>query len=296
MTKIYCTFGYECNNNCLFCAVDSEANKNLLLSTADISRFLETLGGMKNVEMELSGGEPTLRPELFYFLERIYANYMNIKYLLLTNGRNFSRMNVAAKISEFNPYSILIPLHGDTCQLHDTITRAPGSFNETMIGIRNLYEHKLNVGLKTVINGLNYERLPQIIELIAKNFPDCPGISINGLDVQGNALVNKDVIGVHLSDAAEHIEKAIDVAHRQGFKIILYSIPPCVLDDDYRKFVGMKRRNSVYIKTPKSNMDYVRLNYGTVEKCKCCRYFAECSGTWHSYYKYYGTDEIKPIE
>lgn len=294
--RIYCVFGYQCNNNCLFCAVNSKSRRNLLLSNADIIRFFDALKDKNDFEIEISGGEPTCRPELFYFLEYLHDNYPYVHYTLLTNGRNFSNVSLALKLSKLNPSNVIIPINADTPELHDQITQSKGSFYETMQGIRNLYDYDVNASLKTVVNGLNYTRLPQIVELVATNFFECPGITINGLDVLGRALINKDIIGVRLRNVAPYVEKAIDVANQYDLKIKVFSIPPCVLSEDYRKFNGVKHRTHVITKTPCVDAHTVALTYGTVEKCRGCRYFKDCTGSWYSYFDVYGTDELHPIE
>lgn len=293
--RIYCAMGYECNNKCLFCAVDSEANQPRRLSNIEIARFLDRLKGMKNIEVEFSGGEPTCRPEFFYFLEQFYQRYPHIKYILLSNGRMFSNLALAEKLADLEPYSVIIPIHGDTPQLHDAITQATGSFSETLQGIHNLYEYGVNAGIKTIVNKLNYEKMPEIIELIAQKYPKCPGIIINGLEIQGRALINKELIGIRLRETIPSIEKAIDSAGRYGIDVKVYSIPPCMFGEDYRKFAAMKLRSTVISKTPKANMCEIPLTYGTIKKCSGCSAERTCTGCWHSYFKAYGTDEIMPI-
>ncbi len=293
--RLYCAFSYECNNNCVHCAVDAENEQKTSLSLTEIIRFLDRLKYMKDFEVELSGGEPTCRPELFYFLERLCTSYPGIRKIVLSNGRNFSKMSLAAKFSELDVDNILIPIHADTPQLHDAISQVRGSFDETMLGINNLYDYGLPVGLKTVINGLNIQHMPQLVELLARKFPKSPGISINGLEMKGKALTNKNMVGVRLKDAAPYIEKAIDAANDLGFKIVTFSIPPCVFSEGYRKYAGVKRRSSVLSKTPKVDLRSVDLTYGTVEKCRTCRYYPHCTGTWYSYLDVYGTEEISPI-
>ncbi len=293
--RLYCAFSYECNNNCIHCAVDAENEQKVSLSLADIIRFLDKLNDIKDFEVELSGGEPTLLPEVFYFLEQLCTSYPEIRKIVLSNGRNFSKIGLAARFSDLDIDNILIPIHADTGQLHDVISQARGSFDETMVGIGNLHEYGLPVGLKTVINKLNFQRMPQLAELMARKFPESPGISINGLEMKGKALTNKNWVGVRLKDAAPYIEKAIDTAKNLGFKIITFSIPPCVFSEGYRKYAGVKRRSSVLSKTPKVDLLSVNLTYGTIEKCKPCRYYPACTGTWYSYLDVYGTEEISPI-
>lgn len=292
--RIYCVLGYACNNNCLLCAVDAEKKKNLSIGKKEIFGLLERLKGPQTVDIEISGGEPTCRQELIIFLEEL-KKLRNVRCILLTNGRNFANISLAEKISELNLFSTLIPVHGDVPEVHDRITQAPGSFAETIQGIRNLYDCNMRVGLKTIVNGLNYKRLPLLVEMIAKTFPECPNFSINGLDVQGKALENIDTIGVRITDAAPYIEKAMDNAEKYGLNLKAYSIPPCLLGAKYRKYLGKKHRSKVTAKTPTTDMEDVELTYGTVEKCTGCSLFEKCTGTWHTYFDHYGTGELKPV-
>ncbi len=293
--RIYCAFGYECNNNCLFCAVDSENNRHTALSNQEIVQFFDLLKNKKDIEIEFSGGEPTARKEFFYFLENISVKYPEIRCVILSNGRNFSNINLAKKMGELYPFSVIIPLHGDTPELHDSITQSSGSFNETMLGIRNMYDYRATVGLKTVVTKMNYKCLPDIVKLVAQTFFDCPGITINGLDMVGKALINKDSMGMRLSDAVPYIEKAIDVANEYGLTIQLRTIPPCMLPKKYRKFAAKELRNSTIIKNPDTDLTRFKLKYGTIKKCEGCSYVSNCMGVWYSYLDIYGTEEINPI-
>lgn len=295
INRLYCAFSYECNNNCIHCAVANESEKRAALSLADVIQLFNRLKDLKDFEIELSGGEPTCCPEFFYFLDMLCTSYPEIKKIVLSNGRNFSKTGITAKFSDYNIDNIMIPIHGDNRQLHDKISQSRGSFDETISGIRNLYEYGLPVSLKTVINGLNFQRIPQLIDMTAQAFPQSHGLSINGLEMKGNALKYKEIVGVRLKDAAPHIEKAIDKAKEQGFRVITYSIPPCVFKEEYRRYVGRKRRTSIITKTPTVDLRSVMLTSGTIEKCKPCKYYQNCTGTWYSYLDVYGTEELSPI-
>ncbi len=295
LKKIYCVFSYECNNNCLHCAVDSEKNRSKIITNQNIDKFIDSLKNEGDFELEISGGEPTCKKEFLYYIEKIVQKYPKTRYIVLSNGRNFSNKWLAEKLAELNPFSVLIPLHADTAEIHDQISQASGSFEETLQGIENLYECGVRVGLKTVIHKINYKRMPQLIELVSRRFPNCPGITINGLDMQGKALENEKLVGIRIRETIHYIEAAIDAAKNSGIRITAYSIPPCLMREKYRKYIGLKHRSNVITKTPNSNMLKMKLMYGTVEKCKECIYYKTCTGTWYSYFDHYGTDEIKPI-
>lgn len=294
--KIQCSFGWECNNACLYCATHGKPC-NRAISAEEIPKILEKISNTKDVEVEISGGEPTLRPEMFYFLERLSTNLPNIEYTLLTNGRNFSKPVLASKMSELNPYSIMVPVHADTHQLHDLITQSVGSFEETVLGLKNLYEYGLPVNLKVVVNKLNYERLPHLVEMLAQRFPACSGIITNMVILNsGKALENKDIVGMRASDTVPYVENAIDAGKKYGFKIWVYSVPPCMLSKEYRKYLGTRFHPSLIRKNDKGGIERVKTDNPRPEKCKNCRYISECIGAWGDYFDNYGMTEITPIK
>lgn len=293
--KIQCSFGWECNNACLYCATYGESCNNAL-SLEDIPKILEKISNTEDAEVEISGGEPTLKPEMFYFLKQLSTTLPNIEYVLLTNGRNFSKPALASKMSELTPNKIVVPIHADTPKLHDFITQSQGSFNETMLGIKNLYEYNLPVNLKTVINKLNYERLPQMIEMLAQKFPTCSGIITNMVILNsGKALENKNLIGVRFKSTTPYLENAIDIGKRYGFKVWIYSAPPCLLSEKYRNYLGTRFHPSLIRKNDEGEITRVKTRNQTAEKCKFCRYVAVCADAWGDYFEMYGTDEVQPI-
>lgn len=75
----------RCNLNCPYCYKD--ANSNLKeLSKEDILRIINDAYQIGFKEFIFSGGEPTLRLDLFEILEIVYEKYPDCKFSLITNG------------------------------------------------------------------------------------------------------------------------------------------------------------------------------------------------------------------
>jgi 7,8-dihydro-6-hydroxymethylpterin dimethyltransferase len=77
----------ECNMQCPVCFADSAPGRGKARSMADIERMLETILASEAVPdlVQVSGGEPTLHPELIEILQRLKAS--PIRHLMLnTNG------------------------------------------------------------------------------------------------------------------------------------------------------------------------------------------------------------------
>ena len=293
--RIYCALGYRCNNNCLVCAVDSLTKQDKNVSSKELFIFLERFSGRKDIDFEFSGGEPTLREDLIDIFERVRRNNSKSSCILLSNGRKFSDINFTSQFSKNIPESIIIAIHGDSPKLHDMQTQVTGSFNETIQGIKNLFEFGFNVDLKIIVTKINYLRLPEIVRFIAHTFPELKHMSINGLDMQGAAEINKDLVFVSMSKQKQYIQKAIDAALEFNIVIRTYSFPFCIFDEPYRKFVGIQPPDVVTCKSPFIEKENLLANFGPIKSCNSCNYVSICGGTWHSYYESYGVKELHPI-
>ena len=75
----------RCNLNCPYCYKDANSNVSEL-SKDDILRIIDELVGLGFKEFIFSGGEPTIRPDLFEILEELYEKYSDCRYNLITNG------------------------------------------------------------------------------------------------------------------------------------------------------------------------------------------------------------------
>lgn len=298
--KFYLAMDYSCNNRCLFCVVNSKEKTDISLSTDELMFFLEGLkksGELNGVKfVELSGGEPTLRKDLFYIMDWIRSNYPKIRFGMLSNARMFCNPYILSELSGFNMDWVYVPIHGDCAKLHDLQTGVSGSFNETILGIHNLFEYGINTSLKTVVTSLNYKKLPAIIKFVANEFPECRIFTICGLDVYGAAAKNKENVVVTLSDIIPYIQKGIEISKKYGLYVNMFSIPPCLLEKKYRHHVWLQRKDLLILKTPDQELKKVEYQYGTLKSCLGCILESKCSGSWFSYFEEMGAYELKPIE
>ncbi|MBN2464238.1 radical SAM protein, partial [candidate division WOR-3 bacterium] len=131
---------YRCNNNCRHCWVclpAAAAEREQELSLDEIRRIADEAQSMGCREWSISGGEPMLRPdfpEMFDYLTRRARNYT-----LNTNGTLITP-EIAHLLTRKGWR--MVALYGATAEVHDHITRTPGSFDAVMRGFRYLREAK----------------------------------------------------------------------------------------------------------------------------------------------------------
>ena len=152
--------GNLCNNNCLVCSIlDKKSTENKSLSK--IKKELRQIRKKYN-ELIISGGEPLLREDATDVIK--YARQLGFRYIILrTNGRIFSYMNYCKKIIEVGVDCFQVDLFGHTAELHDSITGVPGSFDQTIQGIKNLVGLNQDVQVNVLITKRNYKELGNIV-------------------------------------------------------------------------------------------------------------------------------------
>ena len=129
---------YRCNNNCRHCwlriAPDAE-EKELELSLDEIKALVDEARSMGCRRWAISGGEPMLRQDFAEIFDYITSKSMS--YSINTNGTL-----ITPEIAQLmkRKGSKMVVLYGATADVHDHITRNPGSFEAAMQGFNYLKE------------------------------------------------------------------------------------------------------------------------------------------------------------
>jgi len=188
---------YRCNNNCLHCwlripASDAKAKKEL--SLREIKNIINDAREMGCRSWNVSGGEPMLRPDFPEILEYIIAKSMT--YSLNTNGALITP-NIARLLKKRG--NKMVALYGADAEVHDHITRNPGSFGQTMRGIRYLKEAGAGFTVQIIPMKDNYHQFKDMVKLaesLSKRYKT--GAVWLFPSASGNITVNKRIIGQRL--------------------------------------------------------------------------------------------------
>lgn len=154
---------YRCNNNCRHCwsriPPDFEES-GIELSSAEIKKIADEARKMGCRRWLISGGEPMLRPdfaEIFDYLTT-YGN----SYTINTNGTS-----IIPKIAKLmkRKGTKMVALYGATAEIHDHITRNPGSFEAAMRGFNYLQEAGAGFIVQIIPMKDNYHQLQKMVKL-----------------------------------------------------------------------------------------------------------------------------------
>lgn len=177
----------HCNLRCPICYADSGPHRPGFRELSIVERMLDAVvanEGEPDV-VQLSGGEPTLHPDLFAILDAARAR--PIKHLMLnTNGiRIANEPGFAQRLNEYSP-GFEVYLQWDS--LSAPALKALRGIDLSSVRLRAL-EHLNRVGLSTtlvmtVARGINDEEIGSVIEFAAKQ-PCVRGVTLQPVQHAG---------------------------------------------------------------------------------------------------------------
>ncbi len=141
---------YRCNERCIHCYLDHDDSGEM--TTSEIKGVLDQLAQAGTFFLTFSGGEVFMRQD---FLELVaYARLQMFNVKVKTNGVMI-RQTQAARLRQLGVEQIQISVYSHRPEVHDAITKLPGSLKKTIESIRFLKSQGLKVVVANVLMTLN---------------------------------------------------------------------------------------------------------------------------------------------
>src|SRR3984893_3713547 len=165
---------YRCNERCVHCYLDHEDHGEM--TTGEITDLFDQLADAGVFFLTLSGGEILMRKDFFEILEHARARTFSVK--LKTNAVMIRRKE-AERIRSLGVHAVQISIYSHRPEVHDSITKIPGSFVRSVRAIRFLRASGLNVTIANV--------------LMLQNIRDYPGVRALGGDLGVNVTIDPTI-------------------------------------------------------------------------------------------------------
>ncbi len=158
---------YRCNERCIHCYLDHDDHGEM--TTAEIKDLLDQMADAGVFYLTISGGEILMRRDFFEILEHARLRTFCVK--LKTNGV-LIREKEAQRLRELGVESVQISIYSHRAEVHDAITKMPGSFRQSIDAVRFLRKQGLLVTMANVLmvqNAADYKSVKLLAaELDAK--------------------------------------------------------------------------------------------------------------------------------
>ena len=166
---------YRCNERCIHCYLDHDDHGEM--TTAEIKDLLDQMADAGVFYLNISGGEILMRRDFFEILEHARARTFCVK--LKTNGVLIRRKE-AERLRELGVESVQISIYSHRPEVHDAITKMPGSFRQSIEAVRLLREQGLLVTLANVLmvqNAHDYQNVRVLAAELDAKFTIDPTIT-----------------------------------------------------------------------------------------------------------------------
>lgn len=322
--RVHILTGEICNNNCIFCMEeDREGRYHTNSQTTDDTVKWITQLNPNTEEVCFTSGEPTTNPSLARWV-KLAKDSGARRISVMTNARalgyeKYLRRLLAAGMTRF-----YVSIHGHNAKLHESLTRTPGSFDQTVAGIDMVRKYKprgIDLHTSTVITKRNLPHMKDIYRFLRAHGVD--QVVFNIMQANGRANTYFERIFPPYTEIAAVAREFLD----EQWKIereppaFLVDIPLCTttaLPDFNRGYVesyahyeptdmGAEQLISVdkllsrreqkddaeVIKVTRSDLDDAERSKR--DECATCRYTSSCEGVWNNYLRRYGWDEFVPV-
>jgi AdoMet-dependent heme synthase len=137
---------YRCNERCEHCYLDHQDYGEM--TTAEVRDVLRQLADAGVFFLTLSGGEPLVRRDCFEIIEHARSLRFNVK--LKTNAV-LIRQKEAQRLRAAGVEQVQISVYSHRPEVHDAITKLPGSLKRTLAAIGLLRSQGLRVTMANVL-------------------------------------------------------------------------------------------------------------------------------------------------
>jgi radical SAM protein with 4Fe4S-binding SPASM domain len=241
-----------CNFSCRHCmAGDNSTGKNDL-TKEEIFRLVDDLAEAKVFKLNVFGGEPLCRKDIFDILDHIMKYHFSVS--MNTNASLITR-EIAEKIAGYQRIKILcVSLDGDSPETMDAM-RGKGAFDKVMKGVENILSTgSLSVMLSATINKINFKRIRDLALLGRKIGVN--SVRYNSVFFGGSAACNSKELVLSPSEHWEVINAMNDARKEFGSFVIGSYLQEADIVEPLKT------------KEP-DNLDYVKVNtcLAGVKKC-----------------------------
>ncbi len=216
------TVGFACNNACVFCAQGDRraAGEPAIDVDAQIAAITE------GEAIAILGGEPTILDALPTWI-RAASDRGAARVLVQTNGRRLAYRSYARALREASPKLALdVSLHGSTAAMHEYHTGAPGSFAQTIQGLRNARAERIPFGVTTVITRSSFRHLAEITRVA--HAAGAIAIHFATAEPFGRAARDRARVIPAPEMVAPHLQRAVAEAQRLRVAVMAKGIAPSV--------------------------------------------------------------------
>ena len=273
---------FRCNQACDFCFVST----HLPAAEGEAVRGAIVEAGRAGGAVALSGGEPTLNPELVDYVK--LARQSGARSVeLQTNATRLEDAELTRALADAGVDVAFVSLHGSNAAVSDAVTEVPGTFDKTVRGIDTLCQSPIAVRLNFVFCQKNYRDFPDYVRMVAGRWPRAR-LTVSFVAASTDVVPRTPELVPRYSDVLPSMAEGIRLGNELGVVIggfeSMCGMPLCLVPEVLEEYLGLAE-------VPEG-ID--RGEFVKPEPCASCGLSNRCYGLRSGYAALYGADELRP--
>jgi MoaA/NifB/PqqE/SkfB family radical SAM enzyme len=293
-------FGYiqiirVCNQKCLFCSNPSNGH---VLSTEEIKKIILRYKKNKLAGIYLTGGEPTMHPDLFEIIR--YCKKNNVECKIITNGQRLAYPQYMKALYASGLRQLHVSIYSNRKNVQDKLTQNDGAIVNLQKAFRNLAEYpEMSVSVNITINRQNQDHLKQVVRWVINNYPHKLHFVFNNLDPRPSVIKKYPEVVPQLLNLKKGLSEALRFLSSSHITFRVERVPLCFMPEfaysstETRKIVKIEKRSVFFLdeKGIRTQKDFYRLKGKSCKKCSLDRICAGVDGNG----EYYKISDLNPI-
>lgn len=286
--------GYSCNDNCTFC--HTLEVRHIDGTNEEVHRKIERAKRLGHTMVVLSGGEVTIRPELYEWAAHVAS--LDMDFGLVTNGRLLAYPEAVERLLALRLKYVYMSLHGGTPKIHNLLVRSD-AFEQTYGALKNLTGKGLDLTVNCVVTRQNLQHLRGVVDAMLP-YPDAV-LKFSMVQPKGGGDKHFARLTPSVTEVGERVTDAIRYGLEQtggkGPALRHDGIPLCHLpglEDRYDDLKTHRFWTMVEIGEP----DFFPVDDKAKvqpESCGDCALRGPCPGLFIGYRESFGDEEVRPV-
>ena len=279
-----------CNQRCVFCPTD-ESSEHVIRDPIARLKRLARWRRLGVTRLSLSGGEPTLDPQLPALVR--FASRLGFRDIeIVTNGLRLADAERARELVAAGLTQATVSLHAHDAVRSDALTAGKdGDFERTVAALDHLTRWaQVRVYINHVVTRDNLTALPAFVRFVHGRWGARFHVTFAAMTPLFRALDRVELLP-RLRALRGPLIEALDLGASLGMSLEVLSrpgIPPCILAPDHLRYSDLARVGDQTVAEDRRKK--VR-----AERCARCRFAASCAGVWRVYAERYGLEELRPV-
>jgi radical SAM protein with 4Fe4S-binding SPASM domain len=209
---------FRCQNDCVHCYTGGP-KETTELTTEQWKTVIDKLSNIGVFILTFTGGEPTLRDDLADLL--LYAQNKGMVTGLISNGRRLKDKSYVSTLEKSGLDFVQITLESHKPEIHDSMTKAKGSWKETVQGIENAVQSQIYVSTNTTLSKQNAADYLTTVDYIKGLGVDAFGC--NSLIYSGKGPAASNEFALSIDELKTLLPKIREKAQMLSLKFLWYT-------------------------------------------------------------------------